>query len=92
MGGVLAESPRIHVFCLQCMFLTTLTCACTQIEWWLQFFPPQQIMVLNYEKLKSDPEAVLDEVCVRMCARVSRSLFCMPSSLFSMMQKQRWTV
>jgi heparan sulfate N-deacetylase/N-sulfotransferase NDST2 len=32
------------------------------LERWLSFFPPQQLLILDGEELKSDPMSVLDQV------------------------------
>eukprot|EP00955_Chlamydomonas_euryale_P048711 354064-Chlamydomonas_euryale.AAC.1 len=40
-----------------------------QLEWWLQFFPPSQVMVISYERMKSDESAVLKQrSCAPRCA------------------------
>ncbi|GAX78131.1 hypothetical protein CEUSTIGMA_g5573.t1 [Chlamydomonas eustigma] len=33
-----------------------------QLKWWLELFPEDQMMVINHEQLKNDPERVLDDV------------------------------
>ncbi len=35
-----------------------------QLQWWLHFFKPEQMLVINHEELQRDPEAILDRAIV----------------------------